>query len=180
MEQQIRDYLATRSGPLRVERLAPRVLGKEWRDLSPADKERIIREFRRCGFVQHAFPFWVRAKPRIALTEAHSLSWSNTRTASRTRTAGRRAVCASLQPICATTPTLPRFRACLDSPTTRPLKRLSLVRRLCERQHEARPSRLRAQAQTHAVRSPASRPDGRRPPRPEGKDASEALEAAMI
>jgi hypothetical protein len=70
MEQQIRDYLATRSGPLRVERLAPRVLGKEWRDLSPADKERIIREFRRCGFVQHAFPFWVRAKPRIALTES--------------------------------------------------------------------------------------------------------------
>jgi hypothetical protein len=69
MEQQIRDYLATRSGPLRPERIAPRLFKREWPDISPDEKALILRELRRAGFVSHTYPFWVRKAPRIALTE---------------------------------------------------------------------------------------------------------------
>jgi hypothetical protein len=55
---------------MRCERIAGRATGREWQDLSPSERGRVIRQLRRCGFVQHVFPHWVRSKPRDeALTE---------------------------------------------------------------------------------------------------------------
>jgi hypothetical protein len=71
LEHQISDYVSSKDGPLRCERITTRAMGREWRDLSPDERGRVIRELRRCGFVQHKFPHWVRSSPREgALTEA--------------------------------------------------------------------------------------------------------------
>jgi hypothetical protein len=69
IEEKISTYLRDKTGPLRVERLSARVLGVEWQSLSAADRGRLIREVRRCGFTQHEWPYWTRVETRGELTE---------------------------------------------------------------------------------------------------------------
>ncbi len=44
------EFLKSKQGPIRPERLPPAVLGVEWRDMSKEDKRILVATLARCGF----------------------------------------------------------------------------------------------------------------------------------
>jgi hypothetical protein len=53
-------YLTGKSGPIRPERLGPRLLGCEWNTLSPADMRIVLGTLSRLGFTSGEWPYWYR------------------------------------------------------------------------------------------------------------------------
>lgn len=51
-------HVATKDGPLRVERLSGRLFGIEWRDLAASDQRIILGALKRLGWTQGKWPYW--------------------------------------------------------------------------------------------------------------------------
>lgn len=58
----MREYLADKDGPLRLERLASRVAGQPWNLMSYADRAIIAGAVARCGFTSPIWPHWIRSE----------------------------------------------------------------------------------------------------------------------
>jgi hypothetical protein len=67
----LRSYLASKDGPLRLERIARYALGLDWHELELADRRIIRGVVERCGFESTRWPTWFRTTAEdIAAVEA--------------------------------------------------------------------------------------------------------------